>query len=141
MVLGSVHGRQRPRGPFRRLPLRAWHRPVIAVLPAPAHWMTFRLNATWHDIFPVMMVTVVLAGEEPGEEEHREDQYDEYDNGDKACPDPPVCSLGRIGLRGRSYRFVSGLQWLGRTFITGHAAVLPSQFHTLLLGATPNPPD
>jgi hypothetical protein len=76
-------------------------------------------------ILLVMTATVVTAGEEPGAEEHREGQYDEYDDGDKACPDPPVCGLGRIGRRGRSCRFVWGLQCLGRTFITRHAAVLP----------------
>jgi hypothetical protein len=107
---------------------------LSALLPVPARWLTKSLNAllaprgrglfSRHEkIFPVT-ATVVTAGEEPGSEEHREGQYDEYDNGDKACPDPPVCSLGRIGRRGRSCRFVSRLQCLGRTFITRHAAAL-----------------
>jgi hypothetical protein len=112
--------------------LRAIHPMLIAVLPGHARWLTKSLNAlvarrglfSRHEkIFPVT-ATVVTAGEEPGGEEHREGQYDEYDNGDEACPDPPVCSLGRIGRRGRSCRFVWGLQCLGRAFITRHAAVL-----------------
>jgi hypothetical protein len=107
---------------------------LIAVLPGPARWLTSSLNAlvaprglfSRHEIILlVMAATVVTAGEEPGAEEHREGQYDEYDNGDKACPEPPVCGLGRIGRRARSCRFVWGFQCLDRTFITRHAAVLP----------------
>jgi hypothetical protein len=89
--------------------LTASHPTLIAVLPGHARWLTKSLNAlaaprglfSRHEIiFPVITATVVPVGEEPGDEEQREDQYDEYDNGDKACPDPPVCSLGRIGRRG-----------------------------------------
>jgi hypothetical protein len=119
---------------------------LIAVLPGHARWLAKSPNAlvaprgrglfsrglfsrglfSRHEIiFLVMTATVVTAGEEPGAKEHREGQYDQYDNGDKACPDPPVCGLGRIGRRGRSCRLVSGLQCLDRTFITRHAAVLP----------------
>jgi hypothetical protein len=112
---------------------------LIAVLPGHASWLTKSPNALMaprglfsrglfsrHEIILVVMAaTVVTAGEEPGAEEHRKGQYDQYDNGDKACPDPPVCGLGRIGRRGRSCRFVSGLQCLDRTFITRHASVLP----------------
>src|ERR1700744_3944870 len=107
---------------------------LIAVLPGHARWLTKSPNALVapRGLFPrheiillVMTATVVTAGEEPGAEEHREGQYYEYDDGDKACPDPPVCGLGRIGRRGRSCRFVSGLQCLDRTFITRHAVVLP----------------
>ena len=114
---------------------------LIAVLPGHARWLTKSPNAlvaprgrglysrglfSRHEIiFLVMTATVVTAGEEPGAEEHREDQHDKYDNGDKACPVPPVCGLGRINRRNRSYRFVSGLQCLDRTFISRHAVVLP----------------
>jgi hypothetical protein len=129
---GEASWKQRYVDGWYATPLRACHPMLIAVLPGHARWLTKSLNAlvaprglfSRHEkIFPVT-ATVVTAGEEPGGEEHCEGQYDEYDNGDKACPDPPVCRLGRSGLRGRSCRFVWGLQCLGRTFITRHAAVL-----------------
>src|ERR1700757_2718550 len=85
-------------------PLGAIHPMLIAVLPSHARWLTKSLNAlvaprgrglfSRHEIILlVMTATVVTAGEEPGAEEHRKGQYDQYDNGDKACPDPPVCGL------------------------------------------------
>ena len=103
--------------------LRAWHIPLIALGSGMrSRWLTKSLNAlSRHEkLFPASKtVTVVPAGEEPGEEDSRDDQDDQYDTGDKACPackpvdrvQPlPSRRIGRIGLRGRSCRFVSGLR-------------------------------
>jgi hypothetical protein len=46
-------------------------------------------------------IRVFLLGEEPGGEVHRDDRDDQYDTGDKACPDwKMVPPSRRIGLGG-----------------------------------------
>ena len=110
------------------------------MLPEPARRLTKTLNASvfsrHEKVFRCcnkVNVNVVPLDEEPGEEDHRDDRDHQYDTGDEACCPrckmadrvPPSRRIGRVGLRGGSCRFVSGLQWLGRTFITRHAAVLP----------------
>jgi hypothetical protein len=119
----------------------AWHIPPIAMLPGHTRRLTKSINARAgfsrqrHSVISAARnAKVVPGGEEPGEEDHRHDQDDQHDTGDKTCPGwklldhvwpLPSRRIGRIGLRGQSCRFVSGLRCWGRTFITRHAAVLP----------------
>ena len=110
-----------------RLPLsgpRAWHILPIAVLPGHARGLTKSLNARAafsrqrHSVIIVARTaTVEPAGVEPGEEDGRDNQEDQDDAGDNACPDRkpvdrvwplPSRRIGRIGVRGKSCRLVSG---------------------------------
>ena len=98
--------------------LRARHNPLIALLPAPAHWVAVILTARsffrhgHENVFPFSETSAVVPA--AGEEDRHEDQDDQdhQDNtGGKACP---------------GWKLVDRVRplCLGRTFNTRHAAVL-----------------